>query len=184
MVWIILALSLFVGWCFYQETARKGERHPKLFGFSYAFLFFITALIGSWAWILSALILLGVLGILLEKSGSAPLPPRHEDSENDDYLSDSSRDWSDGSLIDNPDEQLAIYELDTGMRVRFWYTNASGEYSEREVSVTSYDGEILEAWDLKKQDERTFLADSIENGIVTNMDTGKVIDIRKVRWSL
>ena len=76
---------------------------------------------------------------------------------------------------DDDDEEYA--QLPKGLKIgdiiSFDYTNGKGEFSERTIILIRYYGDYIDGYDLKKEGERTFRTDRIDDG-VTNTTTGEV----------
>lgn len=86
--------------------------------------------------------------------------------DNDDFDDDD---------FDDDDEEFA--QLPKGLKIgdiiSFDYTNSKGEFSERTIILIRYYGDYIDGYDLKKEGERTFRTDRIDDG-VTNTTTGEV----------
>ena len=91
--------------------------------------------------------------------------------DNDDFDDD---DFDDDDF-DDDDEEFA--QLPKGLKIgdiiSFDYTNGKGEFSERTIILIRYYGDYIDGYDLKKEGERTFRTDRIDDG-VTNTTTGEV----------
>ena len=76
---------------------------------------------------------------------------------------------------DDDDEEYAPLPngLEIGDVISFDYTNGTGEFGERTIILIRYYGDYIDGYDLKKEGERTFRTDRIDDG-VTNIKTGEV----------
>ncbi|WP_304673039.1 hypothetical protein [Neisseria uirgultaei] len=90
---------------------------------------------------------------------------------------ETSRRYSPYLDDDDDDDEEEYAPLPKGLKIgdviSFDYTNGKGEFSERTIILIRYYGDYIDGYDLKKEGERTFRTDRIDDG-VTNIKTGEV----------